>query len=182
MKFRLVYEGKLPSSSKKGDKNEVKQDIRRYFHSQLSILWKQRPLNQILVTDEHERGVLKKIKNFTFKPLVCDYVKTVAELDIVFLRPEEPGSIFSQSGDIDNRIKTLIDGLRIPKENEIPQSDIPEKGENPFFCLLEDDKLITHLSVTTDRLLKHKNHQDVFLMINVNILSTERTWLSMFFQ
>jgi hypothetical protein len=29
----------------------------------------------------------------------------------------------------------------------------PKPGEDPFFCLLEDDKQVSHLSVETDRLL-----------------------------
>jgi hypothetical protein len=28
-----------------------------------------------------------------------------------------------------------------------------EAGEDPFFCLLEDDSLVTDISVTTDKLL-----------------------------
>jgi hypothetical protein len=46
-----------------------------------------------------------------------------------------------------------------------------EDDEKPFFCLLEDDRLITALSVTTDRLLmpvetdEHVKH--VYLVIHV---------------
>jgi hypothetical protein len=30
---------------------------------------------------------------------------------------------------------------------------VPRPDEDPFFCLLEDDKQVSHLSVETDRLL-----------------------------
>jgi len=30
----------------------------------------------------------------------------------------------------------------------------PDDGEEPFFCLLQDDKLISHVSVETDVLLE----------------------------
>ena len=47
----------------------------------------------------------------------------------------------------------------------------PEKGEDPFFCLLEDDNLITDVKVTTDRLLlpaKEDEHiHDVHLTLHV---------------
>lgn len=51
-------------------------------------------------------------------------------------------------GDIDNRLKTLFDALRLPNQtNELVGYDNPAPDENPFFCLLEDDSLITHVSV-----------------------------------
>lgn len=60
-----------------------------------------------------------------------------------------------QSGDIDNRVKTLIDALRIPCSNALgsARSSTPRQDENPFFCLIEDDKLITKFSIETDWLL-----------------------------
>lgn len=48
-----------------------------------------------------------------------------------------------------------------------------ESDEDPFYCLLEDDKLITSISVTTDRLIlplagpEHTNH--VMLVIHVRL-------------
>jgi hypothetical protein len=56
----------------------------------------------------------------------------------------------TNGGDIDNRVKVL----KVPREcNEIPKEQGPEKDEEPFFCLLEDDSLITKVAITTDRLL-----------------------------
>ena len=54
-------------------------------------------------------------------------------------------------GDIDNRIKTLFDALKVPSKADL-DVERPESTE-PFFCLLEDDALITNFSVETDRLL-----------------------------
>jgi hypothetical protein len=95
----------------------------------------------------------------------------IAELAITFLRPEPPGRIVTQCGDIDNRLKTLFDALRMPEEEkEIPKGDIPGGNENPFFCLLEDDNLITKVAVTTDRLLQLCDDSSF-----VNLLITVRT-------
>ncbi len=52
------------------------------------------------------------------------------------------------SGDLDGRLKTIIDALRIPKAGE--NSDGPE---NPLLCVMEDDGLISELRVTGDLLL-----------------------------
>jgi hypothetical protein len=38
--------------------------------------------------------------------------------------------------------------------SEIPAGDAPLSDERPFFCLLEDDGLVSALSVSTDRLLE----------------------------
>jgi hypothetical protein len=87
------------------------------------------------------------------------------------LRPEAPGSVITQGSDIDNRLKTLFDSLRMPKNlNELPSGISPSDIDNPFFCLLEDDNLITKVSVTTDRLLRIDSQQnDVLLVIHVVI-------------
>jgi len=48
-----------------------------------------------------------------------------------------------------------------------------EPDENPFFCLLEDDCLITGVSVTTGRLLMpldtDENSKDVYFVIHVTL-------------
>jgi hypothetical protein len=94
----------------------------------------------------------------------------VAELDILFLRPQRPGSIISSGGDIDNRLKTLLDGLRIPLPGEIGSTDAPAEGEDPLYCLLEDDVLVTRLAVTTDQLLDSPDRPgEVLLVIHVLI-------------
>jgi hypothetical protein len=93
------------------------------------------------------------------------------------MRPAPPGALFRDGGDIDNRLKTLVDTLRVPTEGEIPTSWTPGDDERPLHCLLKDDKLITAFGVETDRLLVPNSHeQDVFIMIHVAIKATARTW------
>lgn len=47
-----------------------------------------------------------------------------------------------------------IDGLkRADRTDELGRFKTPDGDENPFYCLLEDDRSITDLHVTTDRLL-----------------------------
>ena len=91
-------------------------------------------------------------------------------LNILFLRRDSPGKVIS-GGDIDNRLKTLFDALSIPNRSQIVGT--PESNESPFFCLLEDDSLITEVRVETDRLLTplsaNKNENDVVLVIGVEV-------------
>jgi hypothetical protein len=93
----------------------------------------------------------------------------------LFLRRDTPGGLVENGGDIDNRIKVLLDGLRMPNIVRELGGDGFEPDENPFYCLLEDDKLIMKISVTTDRLLLLQTScervHDVFLEIHVTVIN-----------
>jgi hypothetical protein len=100
------------------------------------------------IADQHRKW------GYRFVPLVTEYLNLLCGLDILFLRPEDPGKLV-QGGDIDNRLKTLFDALRMPHEqSELGGYDSPSDGEDPFFCLLRDDSLISNVSVDTDSLLE----------------------------
>jgi hypothetical protein len=108
--------------------------------------------------------------------LVTEELKGVAELDIALLRPGAPGRIVTQGGDIDNRLKTLFDALSMPPHpNALPIGVKPANDESPFFCLLEDDKLITSVSVRAEQLLEAvSDPAEVDLTIRVRVRATVR--------
>ncbi|HZO42622.1 MAG TPA: hypothetical protein VFE97_25630 [Methylomirabilota bacterium] len=56
-----------------------------------------------------------KLGEFWFVPLISQRAGLIVELDVLFLRPQLPGAVVSSGGDLDNRIKTLLDALRIPE-------------------------------------------------------------------
>ena len=170
MEFRLIYDGSLKAAAGVDNKHE----LRKAFHEQLKFLWKQIPLSdfQHLLEDppkKNDISVITGFNNYKFAPLVCEKLHLICELDITLIRPEPPGSVITQGGDIDNRLKTLFDSLRMPKnENEIPSKISADDLDKPFFCLLEDDNLITKVNVSTDRLLrKNSGQNDVLLVIHV---------------
>lgn len=182
MEFTLYYRGPLKANQNTKDK----QKLRRHFHLQLKELWNQVPLinkHGFLVKEptSGEVGVIRCINGFNFAPLVAEKLNLIAELKITLLRPEAPGSIVTQSGDIDNRLKTLFDALKVPTENDaIPKDDTPHGGEDPFFCLLEDDNLITKVHVETDRLLDEcQGASEVVLLIHVTTKATRMSWVNM---
>jgi hypothetical protein len=189
MEFRLTYAGPLyatqrdplPGQAPKHTPN--RHDIRVAFHHQLKALWQLPPLNgphTIILTGggPQERlsvTVEELAKKYTrygfyFVPLVTQELDLLCGLEILFLRPDRPGSVV-WAGDIDNRIKTLLDALRIPEAGERYVDRTPSSDQVPFFCLLEDDKLITGVAVETDRLLEPiANHpSDARLVITVRI-------------
>lgn len=191
MQFRLIYDGRLLGASRENTRAEHKHDIRRIFHKQLKRLWS---VNKHLreVAEHYPQGpdgsfrcednvYLQFIANkfttgdYRCVPLVTAELELACGLDILFLRYDQPGATLIQSGDIDNRLKTLFDALRRP-QNKQEIFGKPTEGENPFYCLLEDDKLIDHVSVSTDLLLEpERDRNDVHLVIDVKIRTTNLT-------
>jgi len=155
MRLVLHYRGILKSNGKPQHKHELRQ----HFHRQLATLWKQRPLSEqdklVQPRQEGKYSLLRPMGNFKFVPLVSAEMDVVAEISVVLLRPEPPGSLITQGGDIDNRLKTLFDALTMPRhDNSLPEGAIPEDDETPFFCLLEDDNLVVSVGVRTEQLLE----------------------------
>jgi hypothetical protein len=198
MEFRLTYQGPLRSSqrdpvgSQADPRANHKHDIRRTFHHQLKRLWEITPFLKtgrgsgpdVIVAVNSQRMAepplaydipslaAKHAKfGFNFVPLVTHELDLICGLDILFLRPDRPGNLWR--GDIDNRIKTLLDALTIPLANDNYHQRTPEIDERPLFCLLEEDKLITKLSIETDQLLEFVSPGmdvgDVRLMITVRL-------------
>ncbi len=186
MELRLIYEGPPKAATRDNSRAKDKHLIRREFHKQLAELWRvQRPLTEIAyaLPDKDQRPSLKSFSNqyarygFNFLPLINKPFNLVCSLDILFLRRESPGELVRHGGDLDNRLKTLFDALRIPETGHEISEFRPSDEENPFYCLLEDDALITDFQVTTGRLLtplksgQHSN--EVFLVIKVRTRVTK---------
>jgi hypothetical protein len=189
MNFRLIYQGRLPAVSRGDTRAQDKHRIRKALHPQLRELWKadrylskhflsigqlsslggQRPRFQDM-SDEYARC------GYRFLPLVGTPAGNEAcALDVLFLRRDHPGDLVRHGGDIDNRMKVLLDALRMPDECQELCGESPTEDQDPFFCLLKDDRLITELRIETDRLLtplatdEHIN--DVYLVIHVKTIS-----------
>jgi hypothetical protein len=187
MEFRLTYTGPLlatqrdPITGQKDNRADHKHDLRREFHRQLRRLWDITPfLNnaEIRYREKHLKHDISSLASrfnlygFNFVPLVTHDIELLCGLEILLLRPDRPGGIWA--GDIDNRIKTLLDALRIPVATERYSERTPAHDEKPFFCLLEEDMLITKLSVDTDQLLAFT--PDAESNSQVQLIITARIW------
>lgn len=193
---------------------EHKQSIRKKFHHQLRHLWKTNwflsthkvfagdygvsqsasdtaarwgaspndmiPLLEAVADNHYENG-------YRFVPLVRKNWRLMCSLEILFLRRDPPGSVV-HAGDLDNRIKTLIDAFRMPKNpNELRGNERPLPEEDPFFCLLEDDELITGLTVESDRLLapptgnKDEDRRQVCIVVTADVRPYDVTTFNLSF-
>jgi len=169
MEFTLTYVGPLKPSGKPADK----QAVRGQIEAQLRELWTHEPLvrhrEQLTEWPAQDGQVcaLQERPSGFYLPVVSREFGLRAELDIVMLRPETAGGIIISGGDIDNRLKTLFDGLRPPLTvQEATSPTLPDLSD-PFHVLLSDDELITGVSVKTDRLLAANSSDDVWITIHV---------------
>ena len=84
----------------------------------------------------------------SYIPLVRKSLDLMCSLEVLFLRQEEPGSLVLQGGDLDGRIKTLFDALRVPTVEvaaKYPQA------QDVTYCLMENDTLVSAFEVDSDR-------------------------------
>jgi len=183
MNFVLRYRGPLASNGGRDDKHR----IRLALHPQLREMCKtSKPFELALTSGLPEvvmDGRKAKVRANCFffwvrvgecrvMPLINRPRRCECSVDVAILRREEPGAIIGSGGDLDNRLKTLFDALRIPQQ----PSELPDNcGTDDLFCLLEDDSLITRVSVSADRLLEPpaNGHEDtnVDLWIRVGVQS-----------
>lgn len=184
MQLRLTYQGRLLGANATNTRAPHKHEIRRVFDRQLRRHWELHPhLRGVALQLESQPGTYYPIIPFLesryarfgwrFVPLVTEFMSLRCSLHVLLLRPDLPGRIIS-SGDIDNRLKTLFDALRLPQnEAELGGCEVPPESELPMYCLLEDDKLIEHVSVETDVLLEPVGdsfgENDVRIVLTVNL-------------
>lgn len=187
-----------------------KHHIRRCFHRQLKHLWATnkflkecevdpkfyggRPIHDDAAywgSDDQKVPYWKAVASnyhelgYRFVPLVREKISLACSLDILFLRRDTLGGPITSAGDIDNRIKTVIDALRRPRHaQELVGNEIPSEGEDPFFCLMEDDTQVDRFTVETDALLdvgEDTDHRKAQLVVTVDVRPTYVTTFNLSF-
>jgi hypothetical protein len=169
MEFTLYLKTQVDSN----DNAEGKHVIRQKFHKQLKLLWDLPPWKTKGSWKMPIAGNALYI-NKSGKHFICLATKEMdmyVELDIKFYVPTN-----TSFKDIDNKLKTICDALRLPQRDFIEKWS-QEDYENPFFCLLEDDELIYKISAETDYVLDlvntdeklFANRNEMLCLINIII-------------
>jgi hypothetical protein len=165
--IRLTYEDYIPAEqpSKSDRRGDLKQRIRRVFSDQLRKRWRDSPkLAQwkskgfVTASRDENRNVIPDNESaqqfpffsvptcgFSVVPLVTWHNKLGCDLDIVFTG--EGRSAILPKGDLDNRLKTLFDALRMPLDDKEVPGHLWGKDNEELYCLLEDDSLIRKFCV-----------------------------------
>jgi hypothetical protein len=206
VEFRLVYDGRLPAASRSETRNSDKDRIRRIFSKQLAELFATHPALKTWsdkdisaerlppAASEQIRAHMKPGQMYSsielsslnyercgkrYMPLITENSSIACSLDILFLRRDQPGNLIVSGGDLDNRIKVLFDALRLPRNCDEVLSSPEDREDEPVFVLLEDDRLIVDVKVTSDRLLTPRNDgehiNDVRLIIHVKTIIVDST-------
>jgi len=177
VELRLTYDGELfatqerPHGQQKDKRAEHKYGLRLKFHRQLRHLWEITPCllagerigPSVLLLESGSDNVRHDVESiakrhshygFNFVPLVTKELDLICSLDILLLRPRV--TIDSAwTGDVDNRLKTLIDALRVPEPNE-------------------RWKLLTKVSLETDHLLRPAlTPNEVSIVVTVRVRPAE---------
>lgn len=181
MKFKLLYFGDILINPKK--RAQHISDIRMQFHPQLKKLLEHRPwdnMTQYMLPNATKSPITTRhVGGIDWNPIITPNLKLLAELDIQMMHPEIIGVPHS---DIDNRLKTLFDGLRAPQnEHEIGENTPRDIG--PIYTLLDDDHLVTKTTINTSHLLsadifaqcRPNSPDSVFVLIDVNVRVAEGT-------
>lgn len=144
IEFVLVFTGKISTTSH----TKMKFEYRRQFRKQLKLL------DQHLKDDEAPPEQTFRQENrrvvgpFTFLPYVTKDSRRVVDLDITFLSSCEPGcGVAYPTGDLDNFLKQLLDGLRMAQNMNEVRTEKPRDDEKPFHCLLEDDQQVRTINI-----------------------------------
>lgn len=183
MEFRLVYEGPLLAQ---GAKAAHKWEIRRALHPQLARLWQEKPLvgaaPKLLgsTMSRSPDSIVIERDGLHFAPLVNQRLNLYAEVSVLLMRQQQHGALFTEGGDIDNRLKTLLDALRLPRgANEARAGEARNGDPELFFVLMEDDALITKVSVETAQLLRPAPPDHVLAIVGVHVKKTMLTAANM---
>lgn len=173
MELDLRYRGPLPAVSDANRQVPAKHTIRRALHEQLTIFWQRDPRFSPVDPGQVQQGERRQghfdvqrpieggaagwffyheVRGIRFVPLITHVREAQCRLAVRLWRRQRPGDIVSRDGDLDNRPKTLFDALRMPHGgDELPQG-VPI-GNSPVLCLLDDDDLITKVTIETSTLL-----------------------------
>lgn len=171
MDFTLRYSGTIPSH------NATKtHEIRCVFHEQLDDYWSRdtrlakvkredirrsqqtsRAVHDVRADGEHlqkhvaARYYFHELSGVRFVPLVTTWRYLRCDVHVRIYRYEGSkavrGGVLDLNGDIDSKAKSLLDALRMPRDENDARVVKPHEGL--FFCVLEDDRLVTKLTIET---------------------------------
>lgn len=181
VEFSLTYQGPLPACNSARDdaKSEYKQKIRLEFAEQLASHWNReevlkgwkrigfdvvplvdrKPVTTALLRNTSPH-FLVEMCGYRWLPIVTRSNGLICELDIRLKRRSDPGEIFvsgDDGGDLDNRLKILLDALRMPLSAKECPGNMCGPGARDgrwveLITLLEDDSLISKVTIEARRL------------------------------
>jgi hypothetical protein len=154
----LTYRGKIPAQ--RSDLSAV-WEMRRSFHHQLTKIRNRDPFT--LLDEPHYARAVKLVGGQSFAPLYGGHVLVQVAIDIVLLTGTPPKKSVLSSGDLDNRLKRIIDALRMPSQSgEVLSSPISPES---CICLMDDDSAVSKVHVQLGTYLASDDPSESFAFI-----------------
>ncbi|CAN5289643.1 hypothetical protein BH10PSE9_BH10PSE9_03330 [soil metagenome] len=169
MRITLTHRGNIPGNKRPAAKIDA---IRQGFHAQLNKLWGR---DQIAFLKEWlDSGFAAGAPDYrrvvggrTYLPIVSEKIEARANLTVTLMSGLDARRPAFTNGDVDNRVKSLIDALAAP----IQPSRIPRTAPSrDTICLLSDDSLVAELTVRTAALLSENDPTITLAIIEADIV------------
>jgi hypothetical protein len=189
MRFTLHYEGIVPSGN--SAKPQDKHMLREVFHEQIKNIWSVPPLlhcsgylqkdvpmyqrysnepNPEVIDLGYLPDLVTEVGGIRFASIAHPALALLAELSFTF---HFPHNLFrpipsATSTDIDNRLKTLLDALSVPRfTDQLPKGWTPTADQVPLHCLLFNDDRVVSLSARVEPCFRRLNEGSVLISIGV---------------
>lgn len=201
MRLNLRYRGELAACTQSNPRTKEKHAIRTQFGRQLKTHWDGHAHLRTIKPESCQVATKTGTKTFSvprplkgsggeeffwrypmgglnFVPVANHVHEFQCDLSMKMFRAAAPGAFIFSGGDIDNRLKTLFDALRMPHDvSQFPKEE-PENLDSDswpvLLCLLQDDDMITKISIESVKLLTetptgYRKENYVELDIEVNL-------------
>jgi hypothetical protein len=187
--FTLKYAGPLVSSAATSAKR-LKSQLRVDFDKQFAVLWKEHPIlheqdpgrfdrkppRHFRTVDAHNKPAYQSdiwyrclVSGIDYVPLVTYGHRMHCHLSIRLHSRRGRGGIIHEGADLDNRLKVLLDALSMPNVGQDASLAATDNEEPLVYCLLEDDELVTKLSVETLRLLRDDVNDPNYVEADIDV-------------
>src|SRR5271167_2144085 len=118
VKFNITYDGELLSANDKNSRVKNKNAIRFDIADQLLPIFIKGDFPRFNLDSFTTLEVARVKKGIKCIPILTRKMNASCRLSIKLMRNEHPGQIV-HGGDIDNRLKTLFDALRMPENDSV---------------------------------------------------------------
>lgn len=164
----LIYQGALPTKANAREKQAIRAALHPQLHSFMAERSRQTShwLGETAAQSRLEYDT-RVVDGHRFVTLIKPPFSNGAEMELLILSGGTDQSPVRDLGDIDNRLKTLLDALRAPGRPEELRDYEPPAGGEPLHCLLDDDRLVTRLSIDTGRWLGESDSRRATVLISV---------------
>lgn len=171
----LTYRGQIPS---KASSLDAVWNMRKSFHRQLETLWGKEPFAVLKRWEDSNFAAqapnfLRSIGDQVFVPFYGEAVGVGVRLEIKLLTGLPQQAVIS-SGDLDNRVKRIIDALRAPtQKGEIVANLEPNSR---WYCVMDDDSSVKEVTASLAPYLDSNDPSESFVFVRVRTSPTAVTF------